>query len=109
MDNDRLYIPYGLSVEQEYFPGFGRTELLHFMIGFAGSAALGALLLLITGEFPALIVTVMTGAAGCFIMTKRDPVTRASVIGQVRNIIVFSRSQKRYNYVYKSQWDMNSQ
>lgn len=107
MDNDRLYIPYGLSVEQEFFPGFGRTELVHFLIGFMGFGALGAALLLITGEFLALIVTVIIGAAGCFIMTKRDPVTRASVVGQVKNIIGFSRSQKRYNYIYKSKWDTN--
>lgn len=107
MDNDRLYIPYGLSVEQEFFSGFGRTELMHFLIGFMCFGGLGALLLLIAGEFLALIVTVIIGAAGCFIMTKRDPVTRASVIGQIKNIIGFSRSQKRYNYVYRSKWDMN--
>lgn len=23
MDDDKLYIPYGLSIDQEYFPGFG--------------------------------------------------------------------------------------
>ena len=22
MDDDKLYIPYGLSIDQEYFPGF---------------------------------------------------------------------------------------
>lgn len=27
MDDDKLYIPYGLSIDQEYFPGFGGREL----------------------------------------------------------------------------------
>ena len=27
MDDDKLYIPYGLSIEQEYFPGFGGREI----------------------------------------------------------------------------------
>lgn len=107
MDNDKLYIPYGLNIEQEYFTGFGQTELKHFIIGFVGFGCLGALLLLITGEFFALIVTLIVGAAGSFIMTKRDPITRVSVIGQVGNMIRFSKSQKRYNYVYKTQWDLN--
>lgn len=107
MDDEKLYIPYGLSVEQEYFPGFGKTELKRFFIGTACSAALGALLLLITGEPFAIIVPVIIGAAGSFMMTKRDPVTRASVVGQIANIIRFSKSQKRYSYIYKSKWDTN--
>ena len=49
MDDDKLYIPYGLSIEQEYFPGFGGRELRQFLIGTAGSAAAGALLLMLTG------------------------------------------------------------
>lgn len=107
MDNDSLYIPYGLSVEQEYCPGFGKTELGHFLIGIVGFAALGALLLLITGSFISLVVTMIIGAAGCFMMTKKDPVTRVSVIGQVMNLVKFSKSQKSYYYVYKSKWDTN--
>ncbi|MGN0679262.1 MAG: hypothetical protein ACI4JS_06325 [Oscillospiraceae bacterium] len=107
MDNDKLYIPYGLNVEQEYFAGFGRTELIHCVIGCISFAAVGALLLLITGEFLALVVTLIIGAAGSFMMTKRDTVTRTSVIGQVANMVRFFKSQKHYNYVYKSRWDTN--
>lgn len=106
MDNDRLYIPYGLNIEQEFFTGFGKTELKHFLTGVVGFAAVGALLLLITGEFIAFIVTVIIGVAGCLMMTRRDPITRTSVTGQVANMIRFSKSQKKYHYVYKSQWDM---
>lgn len=107
MEDDKLYIPYGLSIEQEYFPGFGSTELKHFLVGFAGFAAVGALLLIITGQLLALIVTVIIGAAGSLMMTRKDPFTRISVIGQIANIIRFSKSQKRYKYIYKSRWDMN--
>lgn len=102
-----MYIPYGLNIEQEYFTGFGKTELAHCLIGIVGFLAIGALLLLITGKFLALVVTLIIGAAGSFIMTKRDTVTRISVVGQVANMIRFSKSQKSYHYVYKSRWDMN--
>lgn len=107
MENEKLYIPYGLSIEQEYFPGFGRTEMKHFLIGFIGFAAAGALLLIISGQLLALIVMLIIGAAGCLMMTRKDPFSRVSVIGQVTNIIRFTKSQKRYRYIYKSPWESN--
>ncbi len=102
MDDDKLYIPYGLSIEQEYFPGFGGRELRQFLIGTAGSAAAGALILMLTGQIAALIVSMLIGAAGSMMAVRRDPYTRISVIGQVSDLIRFRRSQKHYKYIYKS-------
>lgn len=31
--DDKIIIPYGLTMEQEYFPGFGSCELRQFLIG----------------------------------------------------------------------------
>lgn len=104
MESESLYIPYGLSIEQEYVQGFGKTELRHFLIGFSAFAAVGALLLLITGNFFTLIVPVIIGAAGTFMTVRKDPVTKTSVVGQTANIIRFATTQKKYYYVYKSQW-----
>lgn len=50
MDDDKLYIPYGLSIDQEYFPGFGGRELRQFFVGILGSGIIGALLLIFTGR-----------------------------------------------------------
>lgn len=50
MDDDKLYIPYGLSIDQEYFPGFGGRELRQFFVGILGSGIIGALLLIFTGQ-----------------------------------------------------------
>ena len=102
MDNDNLYIPYGLSVEQEYITGFGKTELAQFLIGFAAFASVGALLLLITGEFFALIVPIIIGASGSFMMVRKDTVTHTSVVGQMANLIRFYKTQKQYYYIYNS-------
>lgn len=41
MDEDKLYIPYGLSIDQEYFPGFGGRELRQFFVGILGSGIIG--------------------------------------------------------------------
>lgn len=106
MDDENLYIPYGLSIEQEYFPGFGGKELRNLFIGIAAAAALGALLLIITGQLLVLIVTIIIGAAGSMMAVRKDPYTRLSVVGQIVDIIHFRKSQKQYKYIYKS-WDMN--
>lgn len=106
MDDDKLYIPYGLSIDQEYFPGFGGKELRQFFVGIVGSAAVGALLLIFTGQIFALIISLMIGAAGSMMAVRKDPYTRISVIGQITDIIHFRKSQKHYKYIYKSPWDM---
>ena len=62
--DDKIIIPYGLTMEQEYFPGFGSRELRQFLIGGAASAVLGALLLIFSGQLLALIVCIMIGASG---------------------------------------------
>ena len=105
MEDDRLYIPYGLSIESEYFPGFGGHELRQFLIGTFGAAFIGALLLIFTGQLLALIVALMVGAAGSMMAVRKDPYTRVSVIGQISDIIHFRKAQQYYNYIYKSPWD----
>lgn len=104
MENEKLYIPYGLSVESEYFTGFGKTELKQCLFGVLIFGVIGALLLIITGQIGSLVITALIGVAGSIMMTRKDPNTRISVVGQVGNMIRFSRSQKRYRYIYKSSW-----
>lgn len=101
---ERLYIPYGLATQSEYFTGFGKTELRQCFIGIVAFGAIGALLLLFTGEIASLIFTLLVGVAGSIMMTRKDPNTRISVVGQVGNMIRFSKSQKRYRYIYRSSW-----
>ncbi len=71
--DDKIIIPYGLTMEQEYFPGFGSRELRQFLIGGAASAVLGALLLIFSGQLLALIVCIMTGASGSIMAVRKDP------------------------------------
>ena len=106
MDDDKLYIPYGLSIDQEYFPGFGGRELRQFFVGILGSGIIGALLLIFTGQLIALIISLMIGAAGSMMAVRKDPYTRISVVGQISDIIHFHKSQKHYKYIYTAPWDI---
>lgn len=102
MEDERLLIPYGLSMEQEYFPGFGTHELRQFLVGAAASAAVGALLLIITGQLLALIASVLIGAAGSMMAVRKDPYTRISVVGQIVDIARYRKLQKCYRYINDS-------
>ena len=106
MDDDKLYIPYGLSIDQEYCPGFGGRELRQFFVGILGSGIIGALLLIFTGQLLAMIVALMIGAAGTMMAVRKDPYTRISVVGQISDIIHFHKSQKQYKYIYTAPWDI---
>lgn len=106
MEEEKLQIPYGLTIEQEYMQGFGSKELRQFLIGLVASAALGAVLLMFTGQMAALIISLMIGGAASMIAVRKDPYTRLSMVGQLTDMIRFRRTQKHYKYVYKSSWDM---
>ncbi len=105
MDNERLYIPYGLSTEQEIFTGFGKTEVKQCAIGMAAFVFISAIIFLITQNVGAVVTTIVIGIAACIIMTRKDQITRLSVVGQIINIIKFHRNQKMYRYIYKAPWE----
>ena len=105
--DDKIIIPYGLTMEQEYFPGFGSRELRQFLIGGAASAVLGALLLIFSGQLLALIVCIMIGASGSIMAVRKDPYTRISVVTQIGNMIKVRRTQQNFRYVYKSPWEQS--
>lgn len=106
MDDDKLYIPYGISIDQEYFPGFGSRELRQFFVGIVGAGIIGAILLIFTGQIISVIAALMIGAAGSMMAVRKDPYTRISVVGQISDIIHFHKSQKHYKYICTLPWDM---
>ena len=100
----KLYIPYNLNFDTEYFTGFGKPELKQCAVGITGFGIVAALFMLVTGNLAVLVITLMIGAAGSIMMTRKDPVTRMSVIGQIFDMVNFAKSQKTYRYIYKSKW-----
>lgn len=100
----KLYIPHNLNFDTEYFTGFGKPELKQCAVGITGFGIAAALLMLVTGNLAVLVITLMIGAAGSIMMTRKDPVTRMSVIGQIFDMVNFAKSQKTYRYIYKSKW-----
>lgn len=97
---DKLYIPYGVKIENEIISDFGRKEMKHFVVGLVLSAVFALLIYFITGNPLAVIACGAVGAAGSFQASKRGAYSQ-SVVDIVISMISFYRSQQNFEYVYK--------
>ena len=99
-----LYIPLGVKAETEFFPGFGKKQLLQAAIGAASFALVAFLIWLVSDNVSVTMITALSGIAGSIMMTAKDQ-TNLSVVDQCTNLVRFSRSQKYYQYRYNFEWD----
>jgi hypothetical protein len=105
MDNeekriDRLYIPYGLNIEKEYFPGFGKKQLRQSVIGTIAMTAFGALVFLLTGAIPVLIICIVSGGFASVMVTTKSN-NQLSVLDQIISMIRFKKEQQIFYFIYK--------
>ncbi|WP_199558850.1 hypothetical protein [Paenibacillus antibioticophila] len=99
-----LYIPMGVKAQSEWFPGFGKQQLGQTIIGSTGATLLALLFWLLNGSVPVAVVTFLSGVAASVMMTTKDR-HNLSVLDQLRFMIQFQRSQKRYPYRALPEWD----
>ncbi|MCL2076846.1 MAG: hypothetical protein FWH08_00365 [Oscillospiraceae bacterium] len=104
MEKEKLYIPYGLKTDKEIFPGFGKKQLRQTVAGTLICAIIGGFIYGVTGALAILILLIITGIFGSVMFTIRDQYN-VSVVDQIANLIKFSKSQQKFNYIYR-QWDL---
>ncbi|WP_141499722.1 hypothetical protein [Paenibacillus luteus] len=99
-----LYIPMGVKPETEWFPGFGRRQLLQAALGSALTLAVALLIWLFKGSIPFIIVTFLSGVAASVMITTKDR-HNLSVLDQLRFMVAFKKSQKHYAYRAWPEWE----
>jgi hypothetical protein len=104
MEQEKLYIPYGLKTNKEYFPGFGNKQMRQSVIGTLCFAMPGGLIYSITGALAVFILLIIVGIIGSIMFTIRDH-NNISVIDQIGTLIKFKKSQQVFKYVYR-QWEL---
>ena len=104
-ENNTLYIPMGVKTENEFFNGFGKKELLQAAVGSLFAGVIALFIYLFSGNVAYTMIGVLSGIAGSVMMTVKDQYNM-SVVGQAANLILFSRSQKVYPYVYGKEWEV---
>lgn len=100
-DNNKIFIPYGIKIEKEIFSGFGKKELKHFLISILLTVILSLVLFLITRNPLVSVVAALVGIAGGYNVSRRGAYSQ-SVVGIVKSIITYHRTQQKFDFVYQN-------
>ena len=93
-----LYIPMGIKMEQEFFTGFGKKELIRSIITMGISFIISFLIYLFNTSQSVLIVSILSSIFGSIILCVKDTQNQ-SVLDYIINIINFYKEQQVYNYI----------
>ncbi|WP_025845237.1 hypothetical protein [Paenibacillus ehimensis] len=98
-----LYIPMGVKPEAEWFPGFGKQQLMQTMLGSGIAIILALMIWFMKGSVPFAVVTFLTGVSASVMLTTKDR-NNLSVLDQIHFMIRFAKSQKVYSYRSMNDW-----
>lgn len=102
-DSNLLYIPLGLKENNELWDGFGKGEAVKALIFNVFTGIIDALIYFSTRNLIFCIVFILVSVGGSIMMLTKDT-TNLSVVGQIRNMLRFAKSQKKYSYKYRDEW-----
>ena len=102
-DSILLYIPLGLKENNELWDGFGKEEAVKALIFNIFTGIIDALIYFSTRNLIFCIVFILVSVGGSIMMLTKDT-TNLSVVGQIRNMLRFAKSQKYYPYKYRDEW-----
>lgn len=104
MEKKELYIPYGVKREKEFFDGFGKRQIRHFLIGAVISAAIAVIAYFITHT----IIVVLAAAIVCltadFMATRKDTYSQ-SIVDVLITLFSYHRHQQKFRYVYDKEFE----
>jgi hypothetical protein len=95
----------GVKTENEFFPGFGKKEMLQALIGAVFGGVIALIVYLVSGNVAYTMIAALSGIAGSVMMVTKDQFNM-SVVSQVGNLVRFSKSQKVYPYTYGAEWEV---
>lgn len=102
-EKETLYIPLGLKTKTEIFDGFGREELFQAIVATLVAGVIDIAAYFITKSVSFCVVFILSAIAGSVMMLTKDK-SNISVMDQLRFMVRFSKSQKRYRYKYLDEW-----
>ena len=93
-----LYIPIGVKMEQEFFTGFGKKELIRSIIIMGISFIISFFIYLFNTSQSVLVVSILSSVFGSIMLCVKDTQNQ-SVLDYIINIINFYKEQQVYNYI----------
>lgn len=102
-EKDNLYIPLGLKTKTEIFDGFGREELFHAIIATLVAGVVDIAVYFTAKSTSFCVVFILSAIAGSVMMLTKDK-SNISVMDQLKFMVKFAKSQKKYGYKYLDEW-----
>ena len=103
MEQKTLYIPSNIKTQQEFFEGYGQSELYKTIAAAAICGIFCAVLYSFTKSIAMCTVILLSGIAASVMFVTKDR-NNLSVLDQVMHMVRFGKSQKKYKYVYLDEW-----
>ena len=103
MERKTLYIPINIKTRQEYFEGYGQSELYKTIAAAAICGIFCAVLYSLTRSMAMCIVIFLSTVAASVMFLTKDR-NNLSVLDQIIHMVRFSKSQKTYKYTYIDEW-----
>ena len=93
----KLYIPEGVKTKSEIFNGFGATQLIQTAMVTGITGVISFVTYTVHKNLPFLITSILIVCAATVTVLTKDS-TNQSVVDYAKNMIAFSRTQKKYSY-----------
>ncbi|BCN29528.1 hypothetical protein [Anaeromicropila herbilytica] len=103
IEKDSLYFPQGIKREREYFEGYGKNELVYTIIATICAGIVAFIVFQITkSQIKAIFLFLAVPTTAVLFVVRND--CNVSVVSQIRFMIRFAQSQKKYPYIAKKEW-----
>lgn len=93
----KLYIPEGVKTKSEIFNGFGVTQFIQTAVVTGITGVISFAVYTFHQNLPFLITSILIVCAATVTVLTKDS-TNQSVVDYAKNMIAFSKSQKKYSY-----------
>lgn len=106
MENEdiKLYIPSNVKVRMEFFKGYGIKELIITIIVAVALIPISVFVYYFNNQNYLMSVLIeMFGVVAIVVATTKDE-NNLCIVNQVKYMIDFARTQKKYEYKYYDKW-----
>lgn len=107
MEEDKkviLYIPLGINTRVDYYPGFGKNELMQASIGIVFGVILGIIGFLITNLTLVAVTIILLFLVGSVMSATKNNIN-LSVIDYISFAMKYSKEKKVYPYRQLKEWE----
>ena len=99
-----LYIPLGINTRVDYYPGFGKKEILQASVGAVLGLILGIMGYLITNLTLTAIIIILVFLVGSVTATTKNSIN-ISIVDYIGFAMKYSKERKVYPYRQLEEWE----